>query len=559
MSKTLFLTTTIALSLSLLYLHQQSNTDNNINKKKKNTMSLAQLTATNNNTNGNNNDHSKDEIDADIVCEIKQAQLYLHQNQTKKLITTADVTILVSVLEVPGAVNNNISSTSISTTVSSSNALVSAAEVGGSAAAATASSSSSSSVGATNQNKNAPQEVYLLIMDNFQTPIHRQLVVIRTAPGQYTFPGADETRVLVLPSSVEPDAIEVLESVFGEYANYRVAPAVKNIMELPDAPDKLALLGMSSSALIRAASAKVAQGIMMGAKYLGQGIHKASDFIISRSAPAAASAPAVSAVAPNASGAAATAASSSSAVVAADSVHSKVTSILTAPTTKARLQQAKFASGAAVKVSKALVVGASAMISQLANNLSETLASTEQGRSIQKASGPRAQALKELAKSSISAAATLYEAVSDASVSLLHDITDATGKIIEHKYGQEAGASARDGLQVIKDAGIATVEMRKIAVTALAGRTVATATVDLLSDEQERQQRRQAEESQKQQVDPMLSLGISMLAANANVSAASVASASSSVAVAKPAPAPQPAPLRSAPAPAAAAHVEELD
>lgn len=43
----------------------------------------------------------------------------------------------------------------------------------------------------------------------------------------------------------------------------------------------------------------------------------------------------------------------------------------------------------------------------------------------------------------------IADAVHQASVILLNDALDVTGNVVHHRYGDEVGASARDGLQVM--------------------------------------------------------------------------------------------------------------
>jgi hypothetical protein len=67
--------------------------------------------------------------------------------------------------------------------------------------------------------------------------------VIKVFAKHYLFPSAKTTFGLVLPVDTDPDAIEVLESMFYDHCTYRVSPVLRSILAMPEAPDRFAVLG----------------------------------------------------------------------------------------------------------------------------------------------------------------------------------------------------------------------------------------------------------------------------------------------------------------------------
>jgi hypothetical protein len=158
---------------------------------------------------------------------------------------------------------------------------------------------------------------------------------------------------------------------------------------------------------------------------------------------------------------------------------------------------------------------------------------------------PRSKAAKDLARAAVVSAVVVGGALADGGVHVLSEAADATGDVIEHRYGAEVGASSRDGLQVcrddgprhslfeaavssscaqslhlpcltqvIKDMGTAAVAMRRVGVAAIVGQSVATAAVDLcVTDEAERAARRQEQAAKAASLgsDPILSMGMNKL------------------------------------------------
>jgi len=122
--------------------------------------------------------------------------------------------------------------------------------------------------------------------------------------------------------------------------------------------------------------------------------------------------------------------------------------------TKEKVQKAKMASAVAVNVSAAMIKGAL----EAANQMSDTLAPAlndylqKKGLKSDKPAGPKTEATINVGKQSVKAALELYIAMKDASIALMAASLEAGAEIIEHRYGDEAGALARDAKDTVNNA-----------------------------------------------------------------------------------------------------------
>merc|ERR1719461_839140 len=66
------------------------------------------------------------------------------------------------------------------------------------------------------------------------------------------------------------------------------------------------------------------------------------------------------------------------------------------------------------------------------------------------------------------AAWEIYLAMAEAGVQFVEDVADATGEIVEHKYGKDAGDVAKDGLHAVSDGVRALKTVNDAAYTAIA-------------------------------------------------------------------------------------------
>jgi len=160
---------------------------------------------------------------------------------------------------------------------------------------------------------------------------------------------------------------------------------------------------------------------------------------------------------------------------------------------KKRIERAKMASGAAVKVSKALLIGAMATVSALSNQVSASVKETEFGKKLSEKGSERAEAAKEVAIQTVAAVAKIYESLEVAGLSLLGDVSQATVKVVHHKYGDEVASATKHGLGVVTDVSTATVQMRRVGLRAVAKATAIESTVGILSESQNRENKQNQE------------------------------------------------------------------
>lgn len=136
--------------------------------------------------------------------------------------------------------------------------------------------------------------------------------------------------------------------------------------------------------------------------------------------------------------------------------------------------------------------GAIATSNVLSAQLSSAISQTEYGRKLQDKSGPRVEAAKTVARSTIGAALKVFEALEVAGKALLVGTANATVTVVTHKYGQEVGAATQQGFGVVTDLTDSALAMRKVGVRAIAKATVREAALDVTSSEEENAARRAA-------------------------------------------------------------------
>jgi len=167
--------------------------------------------------------------------------------------------------------------------------------------------------------------------------------------------------------------------------------------------------------------------------------------------------------------------------------------------TKAKIEKAKLASGMAVTVSSSLLKGAL----EAANNLTEQLTPVlkeyleKKGLKTDKPAGPKTDAAITVGKQSLKTAIELYFAMKEASVVLMSASLDATAELIEHRYGDDAGAAARDVAVAGKNALEASKNLGGIGVKQTAKKVLADTAIRSLDAPEEARQARQQREAAK--------------------------------------------------------------
>jgi hypothetical protein len=131
---------------------------------------------------------------------------------------------------------------------------------------------------------------------------------------------------------------------------------------------------------------------------------------------------------------------------------------------------------------------------------------TDFGKKISEKSSERTEAAKEVAVQAISALAKVYESLETAGLALIGDLSQATVKVVSHKYGEEAGSATEQGLGVVGDVSTTTVHMRRVGIRAIAKATVMESSKRVLRDGS----RRRSQESKQDEVFPSAAMGAVM-------------------------------------------------
>lgn len=136
---------------------------------------------------------------------------------------------------------------------------------------------------------------------------------------------------------------------------------------------------------------------------------------------------------------------------------------------KWQAKKVKQAGGMAVTMSKSLVTGAVATAQSLTHSIYEQASASGTGKKMEHImEDPKAQSAAKVAIVGANAAWEIYLAMAKAGVQLVDDFADATGELVEHKYGADAGDVARDGLHAVTDGVKALQTVNKAMYTAVA-------------------------------------------------------------------------------------------
>ena len=262
----------------------------------------------------------------------------------------------------------------------------------------------------------------------------------------------------VLCSTIHDDVLDVFRVMLQEHTSFRTAETPQNIEELPDTVEKVTTVANSVAAGLGAGSVVVATGVIKGGKMVGSLVMKGGNYLTTK-------------------------------------LNRNKEATKVSEEHKARLQKAKFVSGAAVKVSKALVIGAMATTQVMAHQLSEAIKETDIGKKI--AAEPEVpnanlEAAKVVGKATIGAVLNVYQAMETAVFGVAHDVSAATVTVVTHKYGEEAGIHTKESLGVVENVAVAAHGMKQLGVKSIAKATAIKTGQEVLTTDAER-----AEEAQR--------------------------------------------------------------
>jgi len=359
-------------------------------------------------------------------------------------------------------------------------------------------------------------EVYLLLLGSVKLALRLEVPCLEMAPRNFVFPTDGNTYGLVVPDSIEEDVLEVFRGLLQEHTSFRSAAEPQPIAALPDRPDRVVSTANSVAAGLGAGSVVVATGVIRGGKLLGGVILKGGEYLASKLTP-----------------------------------NAEATRISQAQ--KDRLAKAKFLSGAACKVSKALVVGAMATTELMSKQLTEALKDTDVGRKLASdpdKPNPRLDAAKTVGKATIGAVLQVYGAIETAVFGVAADAASATVTVVRQKYGEEAGAHTHASLGVAGDVAVAATDVKKLGIKSIAKKTLIKTSQEVLTTPAERAAAEEAKRREAEAAGPAAAIrqqvGVSMglpegvdplVAIEAAAAVAQLSSAASAAAAAAPAPA----------------------
>ena len=119
--------------------------------------------------------------------------------------------------------------------------------------------------------------------------------------------------------------------------------------------------------------------------------------------------------------------------------------------TQTRIKQAKMASGIAVKVTSAVVVGAMAACNELAGAMADTAKKTQYGQKFAENDNENVKAAKEVGKATITGVIVIIDELKNAAVTLVSEVADAGADVAGHTYGDEVGVAAKGVAEIVTD------------------------------------------------------------------------------------------------------------
>ena len=105
----------------------------------------------------------------------------------------------------------------------------------------------------------------------------------------------------------------------------------------------------------------------------------------------------------------------------------------------------------AVKVSKAVVVGAKVMCAELGAAASDAASKTKMGQKFKSSDSGKVQAVKDVGKATISGTLVIIEELHNAAIILVSEMADSGADLAKYKYGDQVGDAAEDVADIVKD------------------------------------------------------------------------------------------------------------
>jgi hypothetical protein len=141
---------------------------------------------------------------------------------------------------------------------------------------------------------------------------------------------------------------------------------------------------------------------------------------------------------------------------------------------RSRVNTARQVSRAAVTVSAALVAGAASVAQGLGRAASEMFWGTDYGARLKRQKETeRGKAVQKVAASSLAAFADVWDGLERAARVFGRHVADSTQDFVTHRYGPDAGETARNTLHVAGDVGEVALSLRQLGLGGMVRRTAA--------------------------------------------------------------------------------------
>ncbi|GAB5364792.1 hypothetical protein AAMO2058_001000800 [Amorphochlora amoebiformis] len=155
--------------------------------------------------------------------------------------------------------------------------------------------------------------------------------------------------------------------------------------------------------------------------------------------------------------------------------------------TKTYVKTAANWSGKAVVVSKHAASTALAVADALSHKLTEAIEGTKMYKdNKEKLNSKAAQDTKKVVKAGIEGSFKIMDAMIDAGLLFIAEVTLAAAEVTEHTQGADVGAVAKDAGMIVNNAARAGANLRYVGLTPLAKRAVLGTTIEMLGTEEEK-------------------------------------------------------------------------
>jgi len=307
--------------------------------------------------------------------------------------------------------------------------------------------------------------IFLFVPGVFHYAISKSFPSLKAGQSSYVFPGLkNQCFGLVFPAQTPSEDVEMFEALLTQYSQFQEQTIVEDEEDEEEEvgakseakleggeksdeknkEDKAAKYGKKAAKWIRKGTNLAQIGIKKGTVLAGKGINKSKEYLKTQ-------------------------------ITTKEEVH-------VSETTKDRIKKAKVASSAVVKVSKAVVVGATTMCAELASNLADAASKTEIGQKIQNDKSERMEAAKEVGIATLQGALLLFHELEEAALILVGEIADASADVAQYKYGDEVGEVAQDTAEIVKNSASAARNVYDISLEVVAGTTAANTGIQVLNN-----------------------------------------------------------------------------